>query len=138
MSRLVAVVGGLAWLGVLALVALAVRWPEPARPQPAPTPQRSTRPPLLDRLNAARPDGDGTSWLVTRAVSAHSVLLANVRADDPADARGIAERLVKAVEDREYDEVLVYVWASRGASQFAARRVQWTPGGGYAELVIGD
>ena len=137
MSRLVAVVGGLVWLGLLALVALAVHRPDPPA-RPAAAPQRSTRPPLLDRLNAARPDGDGTPWLVTRAVSAHQILLANVRADDPAESRQIAERLVAAVEDRQYDEVLVYVWASRGASQFAARRVQWTPGGGYVELVIGD
>ena len=36
------------------------------------------------------------------------------------------------------DEVLIYVWNQRGRQQFAARRIQWTPGGGYTLLVISE
>jgi hypothetical protein len=133
-ARLVALVGVGAWFGVLAVAALAVHWSEPPRPAVP----RSTLPPLLEQLNAARPQGNATPWIVTRAVSAHHVLVANVRADNAASARDIATRLVGAVTNRQYDEILIYVWAAGARRQNADRRVQWTPGGGYTELVIGD
>ncbi len=55
-----------------------------------------------------------------------------------ATRRAIATEIVAPVLDRGFDEVLVYVWKMRGERTFADRRVQWTPRGGYSELVMGD
>lgn len=136
MGRLLAVLGGVAWLGVIAAIALAVH----RSGEPRPVPRLSTFPPLLTQLNDARPAAqtEHESWIVTRATSAHKVLVVDVRAARAADAREIAGYIVGAVADRRYDEVLVYVWSEDGRRQFADRRVQWTPRGEYVELVIGD
>jgi hypothetical protein len=135
MSRLLVVLGGLVWLGVLVSIASAIRWSEPA---PRPVPRESTLPPLLTRLNAARPEAGATPWIVFRATSTHNVLVVNVRAVETTDAVEIADRQVGAMTDRAYDEVLIYVWAAGDSGPYPDRRVQWTPARGYAELVIGN
>lgn len=136
MGRLLALVGGVAWLGVMLLVASAIKWSE----RPRSSPRLSTGPPLVERLNAARPPNpvDGTSWAVRRATSAHNVLVVDVDAERVRDSRAIALQIVRPVLDRGYDEILVYVWKAGGNKPFADRRVQWTPAGGYRELLIGD
>jgi hypothetical protein len=136
MGRLLAVIGGVVWLGAIALFATAVLWSEKPRRVSPLTPV----PTLLRELNAARASGlkEGESWVVTKVTSAHHALVVNVDANRVSDAKAIAEEIVAPVRDRGFDEVLVYVWKMRGQRTFADRRVQWTPRGGYTELVIGD
>jgi hypothetical protein len=136
MGRLLAVVGGGVWLIAIALIAVAVHWFErPVRISPlTPTPT------LLRELNASRNSKliEGESWIVTKVTSAHHVLVVNVDADRVGNAQAIATEIVAPVRDRGFDEVLVYVWKMRSHKAYADRRVQWTPKGGYSELVIGD
>jgi hypothetical protein len=136
MGRLLAVIGGVVWLLAIALFATAVHWSErPRRLSPlTPTPT------LLRELNAARNSGlvEGESWIVTKVTSAHHVLVVNVNADRVSSAQEIAMEIVAPVHDRGFDEVLVYVWNTHARKSYADRRIQWTPHGGYSELVIGD
>jgi hypothetical protein len=135
MGRLLAIVGGVVWLGAIASFAIAVRWSE----QPRVVAPITAVPTLLRELNAQRAKDfkEGEAWAVRRVESAHHVLVVNVDADRVGNAQKIAIEIVTPVLDRGYDEVLVYVWA-RGHKPYADRRVQWTPKGGYSELVIGD
>jgi hypothetical protein len=136
MGRLLAVIGGVVWLGAIALFATAVLWSEKPRRVSPLTPV----PTLLRELNSARVSGlkEGESWKVTKVTSAHHMLVVNVDADRVGNAQAIAAEIVAPVRDRGFDEVLVYVWKMRGQRTFADRRVQWTPRGGYSELVMGD
>jgi hypothetical protein len=136
MGRTLALVGGVAWLVAIALVAVAVQWSE----RPRLVPRLATVPTLLKELNAARPSApkEGQSWIVTQATSAHHVLVVSVAADRVGDARTIATAIVEPVLSRGYDEILVYVWRAHGQEPYADRRIQWTRKGGYKELVIGD
>jgi hypothetical protein len=129
-SRLL--VGGIVWLAALALFAAALQSPVRAR--------RLHRPPTSDlarTLDAAA--GPGSSrhpwWGVVNAKSALHLLVADVEADDATDARAIAARIVAPIRGR-YDEILIYVRQTGAADALAARRVQWTPRGGFAELII--
>jgi hypothetical protein len=135
-GRLLAIVGGVVWFGAIAFFAVAVQWSEQPR-KVTPLPPVST---LLKDLNAARAPHmkEGESWVVTKVTSAHHVLVVNVDADSVGNAQAIASEIVAPVRDRGFDEVLVYVRKMRGKKMYADRRVQWTPRGGYSELVIGD
>ena len=66
------------------------------------------------------------------------MLLVNVDAERVGNAQAIATEIVAPVKDRGFDEVLVYVWRTHNHKPYADRRVQWTPKGGYTELVMGD
>jgi hypothetical protein len=136
MGRLLAVIGGVVWLSAMALIAMTIRWSEQPRRVPALTPA----PTLLRELNAARASTlkEGESWVVTKVTSAHHILVVNVEADRIGNAQAIAAEIVAPVRDRKYDEILVYVRQMHSRKGFADRRVQWTPKGGYTELVIGD
>jgi hypothetical protein len=115
---------GAAWVAVLAVIIVMVR-PQRARvavemttmPAPAPAPPR--------------PGTGQPGWTVTRAYSAHHTMVVEVEADHPSEALAIAREVVEPLRNR-YDEVLVYT-RSPGAPD-AARRVQWTPRGGYVEM----
>ena len=136
MGRLLAVIGGVVWLSVMVLIAMTMRWYEQPR-QVARLPAVST---LLKELNAARAPSlkEGESWVVTKVTSAHHMLVVNVDADRLENAQAIATEIVEPVRDRKFDEVLVYIWQKDSRKKYADRRVQWTPKGGYTELVIGD
>jgi hypothetical protein len=73
-------------------------------------------------------------WTVTRAISAHHVMVADVETDRPEQARQIAIVLVEPVKSR-YEEILIYVRRPGTSGKLAARRMQWTPRGGYVEVV---
>jgi len=136
MGRLLAFFGGLAWLVVIVLGAVALQ----RTSQPRVVPRLATVPALIKELNDARLEAgeEGRSWVVTRATSAHNVLVVTVDARRAGDARAIAARIVQPVLSRGYDEILVYVRGVESQGPFADRRVQWTPAGGYAELVMGN
>jgi hypothetical protein len=136
MGRLLAVIGGVVWLSAMVLIAMTIRWSEQPR-RVAPLPPVTT---LLKELNTARTSSlkEGESWVVTKVTSAHHMLVVNVDADRLEDAHAIAREIVAPVRDRKFEEILVYVRQTKSRKGYADRRVQWTPKGGYTELVIGD
>ena len=69
-------------------------------------------------------------WRVVEQLSAHHVLVLEVETGRLQEARAIAQQLVGPVADR-YSEVLVYFYHPGQRGTLAARRVQWTPRGGY-------
>jgi hypothetical protein len=129
-------VGGVAWLALLLLFAAALQ--QPRQPPGLPPPEGA--PALVRTLNAPQfGSGRGRwSWRVTRATSAHHVMLVEVEAERVADARAIAVQVIEPVRHRRYDEILVYVRAAGSPPGAAARRVQWTPHGSMTELVFRD
>ena len=135
MGRLLAISGGVVWLLSIGLIAFAVHWSE--RPR---VPPLATVPTLLRELSAARASQfkEGEAWVVTKVTSAHHVLLVNIDAERVGNAQTIAAEIVAPVKNRGFDEILVYVWRTHKHKPFADRRVQWTPKGGYTELVMGD
>ena len=132
MARLLAIVGGGVWLLATVIVALGVQWSA----HPRIVPRHPTIPALIKELNSAPREGE--SWIVTKANTAHNVLVVDATADHVSDARAIASQIVEPVKDRGYSEILVYIWKARGPQQYAARRVQWTAAAGYSEMVIDD
>jgi len=135
MGRLLAISGGVVWLLSIGLIAFAVHWSE--RPR---VPPLAAVPTLLRELSAARASQfkEGEAWVVTKVTSAHHVLLVNIDAERVGNAQTIAAEIVAPVKNRGFDEILVYVWRTHKHKPFADRRVQWTPKGGYTELVMGD
>ena len=135
MGRLLAISGGVVWLLSIGLIAFAVHWSD--RPR---VPPLAAVPTLLRELSAARASQfkEGEAWVVTKVTSAHHVLLVNIDAERVGNAQTIAAEIVAPVKDRGFDEILVYVWRIHKHKPFADRRVQWTPKGGYTELVMGD
>jgi len=135
MGRLLAIFGGVVWLLSIGLIAFAVHWSD--RPR---VPPLAAVPTLLRELSAARASQfkEGEAWVVTKVTSAHHVLLVNIDAERVGNAQTIAAEIVAPVKERGFDEILVYVWRTHKHKPFADRRVQWTPKGGYTELVMGD
>ena len=135
MGRLLAISGGVVWLLSIGLIAFAVHWSD--RPR---VPPLAAVPTLLRELSAARASQfkEGEAWVVTKVTSAHHVLLVNIDAERVGNAQTIAAEIVAPVKERGFDEILVYVWRTHNHKPFADRRVQWTPKGGYTELVMGD
>lgn len=132
-SRLL--IGGIVWLGVLALFIAGLARPGPARVRGDTAPA----PGLAGALNEPQARNGGTwwRWKVTRATSAHRVLVVDVEAQRVADAKSIAIQIVEPVRSHGYEEILVYVRQPGGAAGAPERRVQWTPRGGYVEMVMG-
>jgi hypothetical protein len=135
MGRLLAISGGVIWLLSIGLIAFAVHLSD--RPR---VPPLAAVPTLLRELSAARASQfkEGEAWVVTKVTSAHHVLLVNIDAERVGNAQTIAAEIVAPVKDRGFDEILVYVWRTHKHKPFADRRVQWTPKGGYTEMVMGD
>ena len=135
MGRLLAISGGVVWLLSIGLIAFAVHWSDGPR-----VPPLAAVPTLLRELSVARASQfkEGEAWVVTKVTSAHHVLLVNIDAERVGNAQTIAAEIVAPVKDRGFDEILVYVWRTHKHKPFADRRVQWTPKGGYTELVMGD
>jgi len=135
MGRLLAISGGVVWLLSIGLIAFAVHWSD--RPR---VPALAAVPTLLRELSVARASQfkEGEAWVVTKVTSAHHVLLVNIDAERVGNAQTIAAEIVAPVKERGFDEILVYVWRTHKHKPFADRRVQWTPKGGYTEMVMGD
>jgi hypothetical protein len=136
MGRLLAIGGGVVWLLAIALIAFAVHRSE----RPRRVPPLTAVPTLLRELSATRASQlkEGEAWVVTKVTSAHHMLVVNVDAERVGNAQAIAVEIVKPVQNRGFDEILVYVWRTQKHKPYADRRVQWTPKGGYTELVMGD
>ena len=82
--------------------------------------------------NGERGSPDGMAWRVTQANAADDVIVLDVEADRPDEARRIAQEIVPQLAD-SYLEVLIYVRGRDGTDDDSVRRVHWTPDAGYVE-----
>jgi hypothetical protein len=124
---------GAAWTLVLAVLVFAFR---PPVPPPVPTVVSDTRPAVLPP--PPPPPRAGTrfpGWTVTKAYSAHHMMVVEVETDMPDTARQIAAQVVEPVKDR-YDEILIYVREpNTPLDDLPSRRIQWTKRAGYTETI---
>ncbi len=130
---------GAAWIVLLAALLIGLRpgsRPDAARPF-ASSDARALRPkPPPPPLPPAPREGDRyPGWTVTKAYSAHYAMIVEVETDTPETALQIAAQIVEPIKDR-YQEVLLYARdPDSPADALPARRVQWTRGGGYVEMI---
>ncbi len=128
---------GVASLAVLGLLALGFL----LRPPPhLATPAEKAASTLARTLNKVARDAAGTpsiGWAVTKATSAHNMMVVDVDAEQLNDARDIAIQIVEPVHDRGYDEILIYV-RQPGSKAPLVRRIQWTPRSGYVESTYAE
>jgi hypothetical protein len=90
---------------------------------------------LARSINDAQPmAGRRWRWTATAATSAMRELVVHVEAFDVGQARQIAAAIVEP-RRAHFDDILVYVHRVGGSGGLAARRVEWTPRGGYEEIV---
>ena len=123
-------IGPLAWIAALVGLAAAFHGSgssPPQRPFATGTLARS--------INDAQPmAGRRWQWTATSATSAMGALVVHVEAFEVSQARQIAAAIVEPRRTK-FDDVLVYVHRVGGSRELAARRVEWTPRGGYEEIV---
>jgi hypothetical protein len=120
----------LAWMAALVGLAAAFQGAGSSRP-----PRPITVNALARSINDAQPmAGRRWQWTATSATSADGALVVKVEAFDAAQARQIAAAIVEPRRAR-YDDILVYVHRVGGGQEIAARRVEWTPRGGYEEII---
>ena len=86
----------------------------------------------LNKLESPSPNARREPWTVTRAISAHHVMVIDVEADKPEDARQIAGDIVDPLHGT-YGEVLIYVRPTGNPVNAVVRRIQWTPHDGFVE-----
>ena len=72
-------------------------------------------------------------WHIRDMATAHGVFVIEVEAEDPTQTETIARALIEPLRD-DYTEILIYVNKLGDESDLPARRMQWTPGGGYVEI----
>ena len=90
---------------------------------------------LARSINDAQPmAGRRWQWTATSAQSAMRGMVVHVEAIDVKQARQIAAAIVEP-RRAQFDDILVYVYRAGGSRDMAARRVEWTPRGGYEEIV---
>ncbi|MGH9347438.1 MAG: hypothetical protein ACRD26_09250 [Vicinamibacterales bacterium] len=132
---------GAGWIACLTVLVLAFGLPtrpevaSPARREPEPlrrptADEAPSPPPPPPRVGIRYP-----GWTVTRAYSAHHMMVVEVETDNVTTGVRIAAQIVEPLKGR-YDEVLVYVRApGQRPDDLPARRIQWTPRGGYIESI---
>jgi len=120
------------WVAGMAMLAAGLAWSS--------LPRHPLRPPsssnLARALNAPAPDDDRTwRWAVTHAQASQGALVVTADVLDMAESLVIAQAIVEPVQGK-YTEVLIYLRPHGAKTRFAARRIQWTPGGGYRETAL--
>ena len=73
-------------------------------------------------------------WTATSATVAMREMVVHVEAFDVSKAGQIAATIVEP-RRAQFDDILVYVHRVGDGAGLAARRVEWTPRGGYEEIV---
>ena len=118
-----------AW--VAALVGLAAVLYGSGSPRPRPRAANA----LARSINDAQPmAGRRWQWTATSATSARREMVVHVEAFDVSKAGQIAATIVEP-RRAQFDDILVYVHRVGDGAGLAARRVEWTPRGGYEEIV---
>jgi hypothetical protein len=124
-------IAGGAWVAAFGLFAALVVWS--ARPRPIPTPSRVTAlVRALNKMETRSPFGKHAPWIVTRATSARHAMVMDVEADNPENARNIAEELIAPLRAK-YEEILVYVRPIGSPTSAITRRIEWTRRDGFVE-----
>jgi hypothetical protein len=123
---------GAAWIALVGAVAVAISRPPPRAKASTETPHATSS----SRAPAPHAGERHPGWIVTRAYSAHHMMVVEIEADGRPKTP-IAAQIVEPLKDR-FDEVLIYIReAGQHAQDLPARRIQWTPRGGYIETVFG-
>ena len=118
------------WIAALVGLAAAMQGSGSTR-QPRPLAANA----VARSINDAQPmAGRRWQWTATSATSAMGALVVHVEAFDVSQARQIAATIVEPRRTK-FDDILVYVHRVGGSRDMAARRVEWTPRGGYEEIV---
>jgi hypothetical protein len=121
---------GTVWIALLAALAVAIGLPRSASVVATPQHVVVAPPPSLPRAGMRYP-----GWTVTRAYSAHHMMVVEVETDNVSISSRIAAQVVEPLKAR-YDEVLIYVREpGQRRGDLPARRVQWTPRAGYVESI---
>jgi hypothetical protein len=121
---------GASWMGLLTALTLTVGLPTRARVTSDVKPASVALPSPPPRAGERYP-----GWTVSRAYSGHHMMVVEVEAERVTDASKIAAQVVEPLKAR-YDEVLIYIRSPhQRADDLAARRIQWTPRGGYVETI---
>ena len=121
-----------AWIAALVGLAAAFQGSGSSRP-----PRPFAADALSRSINDAQPMARRWQWTATSAVSATRALVVHVEAFDPGQARLIAAAIAEP-RRAQFDDILVYVHRVGGRRELAARRVEWTPRGGYEEIVYSE
>ena len=109
-----------------------------ARPSPEVTAGQTAARVLTDALrNAGERSPGGMAWRVTQLNAANDVMVVDVEAERPEEARTIAQEIVAPLAD-SYLEVLIYVRGRDGTADGSVRRVHWTPDTGYVETTYSE
>jgi len=120
----------LAWIAALVGLAAALYGSGSSRP-PRPFPTTA----LARSVNDTQPMASRRwQWTATSATSAMRELVVHVEAFDVSRSRQIAAVIVEP-RRAQFDDILVYVHRVGGSAGLAARRVEWTPRGGYVEII---
>jgi hypothetical protein len=121
---------GAAWSAVLAAITVAIG--PPGLMNPTRNPRHTALSPLAPPPRAGE---RYPGWTVTRAYSAHHMMVVEVQTDVEGIASTIAAHVVEPLHG-SYDEVLIYVREpGQRDDDFPRRRVQWTKRSGYVESV---
>jgi hypothetical protein len=119
-----------AWIAALVGLAAALHGSGSSRP-PRPFAVNA----LARSINDTQPmAGRRWQWTATSATSAMRELVVHVEAFDPRQSRQIAAAIIEP-RRAQFDDILVYVHRVGGSAAMAARRIEWTPRGGYEEIV---
>jgi len=120
----------LAWIAALVGLAAALHGSGSSHP---PRPFAANA--LARSINDSQPmAGRRWQWTATSATSAMRELVVHVEAFDVSRSRQIAAVIVEP-RRAQFDDILVYVHRVGRSASLAARRVEWTPRGGYEEIV---
>ena len=125
-------VGGALWLTAMVLFAAALQWSGRARPAPPPSPVSA----LARSLNHLQSGDAQQAWYVTKATSAHHVMVVDVETERMDQASSIATEIVDGAKRSAYEEILIYIRKVGEGQGSAGRRVQWTPAGGFVETTL--
>ena len=112
---------------------LAVNWAARRQSPPAVFTNRPVVAAADDLDHAGEPLLVNQSWHIRNMATAHGAFVIEVEAEDPTQTETIARALVEPIRN-DYDEILVYVNKRGDGSDLPARRMQWTPDGGYIEI----
>ena len=126
---------GVAWLALLALFVAGLQ-PSGSTSAIRPSARSGSPGDGTESSRTSASNGEGFIWKVTRATSAHRVMIVDVEALRIEDARAIAVQVVEPVRAQGYEEILVYV-RKIGPDGGPTQRIQWTPARGYTEMAIG-
>ena len=119
-----------AWIAALVGLAAALHGSGSSRP---PRPFAANA--LARSINDTQPMASRRwQWTATSATMAMREMVVHVEAFDVSKAGQIAATIVEP-RRAQFDDILVYVHRVGGSTSLAARRVEWTPRGGYVEII---